>query len=254
MVRGLDRFKEHFEQFADRYVLIGGTACSLAMEEVGLEFRATRDIDIVLSVEALDSNFVQAFWEFVGNGRYKIQEKSTGRKQFYRFRAPEDDSYPVMLELFSRVPDALSISNDSHLTAIPMDEEVSSLSAILLDDDYYKFIHAGKQEIDGLPVVGPTYLIPLKAKAWLDLVKRREAGDTVDQKDTNKHKNDVFRLYRIIDPSLSIGLSRSIEEDLRRFFDQMEESQRVDLKNLGLRNTTLDEVLGNLRSIYGLAD
>lgn len=44
MVRGLNRFKAHFESFSDRYVLIGGTACSLAMEEVGLEFRATRDL------------------------------------------------------------------------------------------------------------------------------------------------------------------------------------------------------------------
>jgi hypothetical protein len=29
MVRGLDRFKAPFEPFADRYVLIGGTACSV---------------------------------------------------------------------------------------------------------------------------------------------------------------------------------------------------------------------------------
>lgn len=254
MVRGLDQFKAHFEPFADRYVLIGGTACSLAMEEAGLEFRATRDLDIVLYVEALDGNFVQAFWEFIRNGKYQIQEKSTGEKQFYRFKTPEDDSYPVMLELFSRLPDALTISDDSHLTPIPMDEEVSSLSAILLDDDYYEFIHAGKQEIDGLPVVGPTFLIPLKAKAWLDLTKRREAGEAVDQKDINKHKNDVFRLFRIVDPELSISLPGSIEKDLRQFIDEMEAGQSVDLKNLGLRSTGLDEVLGNLRSIYGLGD
>jgi hypothetical protein len=224
------------------------------MEEVGLEFRATKDLDIVLCVEALDKDFVEAFWDFIRKGKYQIQEKSTGQKQFYRFKTPEDSSYPVMLELFSRKPDALAIGDDSHLTPIPMDEEVSSLSAILLNDDYYHFIHAGKQEIDGLPVVGPTYLIPLKAKAWLDLTKRREAGEAIDQKDINKHKNDVFRLYQIIDPSLSIKLPGSIEENLREFFDKMKEVQSVDLKNLGLRNTTLDEVLGNLRSIYGIGN
>lgn len=254
MVRGLDRFKAHFEPFADRYVLIGGTACSLAMEDVGLEFRATKDLDIVLCVEALDADFVKAFWEFIRKGKYRIQEKSTGKKQFYRFMNPEDDSCPVMLELFSRVPDALTIGDDSHLTPIPMDEEVSSLSAILLDEDYYEFIHAGKQEIDGLPVVGPTHLIPLKARAWLDLMKRREAGETIDGKDIKKHKNDVFRLYRIIDPSQSISLPGSIEEDLRRFFDEMEKDQNMDLKSLGLRSRSLDEILGDLRSIYGLGD
>ena len=43
MVRGIERFKAHFAPFADRYVLIGGTACSLVMEDVGLEFRAVSD-------------------------------------------------------------------------------------------------------------------------------------------------------------------------------------------------------------------
>lgn len=254
MVRGLNRFKAHFEAFSDRYVLIGGTACSLAMEDVGLEFRATKDLDIVLCIEALDGAFVQAFWEFIRKGNYRIQEKSTGKKQFYRFKAPEDDSYPVMLELFSRKPDALTISDDSHLTPIPMDEEVSNLSAILLDNDYYTFIHAGKEEIAGLSVVGPTYLIPLKAKAWLDLTNRREAGETVDQKDINKHKNDVFRLYRIVDPQKSIQLPDSIRDDVRHFLARMEAETTVDLKVLGLRNIRLDEVLGSLKGIYGLGD
>ena len=44
MVRGLERFREHFADFVDRYLIIGGTACDLALTEAGLEFRATRDI------------------------------------------------------------------------------------------------------------------------------------------------------------------------------------------------------------------
>jgi hypothetical protein len=42
-----------------------------------------------------------------------------------------------MLELFSRTPDALHLSDEAHLTPIPVDEGQSSLSAILLDDGYY---------------------------------------------------------------------------------------------------------------------
>jgi len=133
-----------------------------------------------------------------------------------------------------------------------MDEEVSSLSAILLDKDYYAFIHAGKQETDGLPVLGPAYLIPLKARAWLDLKKRREAGDAIDEKDIKKHKNDVFRLYQIVDPGQSIGLPASIKKDLRQFFDEIESEQGVDLKSLGLRSRSLSEVLADLRLIYGV--
>ena len=48
MVRGLDVFREHFTGHADQFVLIGGTAATLAMEEAVLEFRATKDLDIVL--------------------------------------------------------------------------------------------------------------------------------------------------------------------------------------------------------------
>ena len=45
MVAGLERFKEHFVKYADRYVLIGGTASSLVMAEVGADFRSTKDLD-----------------------------------------------------------------------------------------------------------------------------------------------------------------------------------------------------------------
>jgi hypothetical protein len=48
MVRRLGIFQERFAAYADQYVLIGGTAASLTMEEAGLEFRATKDLDIVL--------------------------------------------------------------------------------------------------------------------------------------------------------------------------------------------------------------
>ena len=32
MVKGLEKFKEHFSEFNDQYILIGGTACSMALE------------------------------------------------------------------------------------------------------------------------------------------------------------------------------------------------------------------------------
>src|SRR5271155_3631513 len=55
VVKGLDVFQNHFARYADQYVLIGGTAATLAMEEVGHEFRATKDLDIALHIEALNS-------------------------------------------------------------------------------------------------------------------------------------------------------------------------------------------------------
>ncbi len=76
MVRGLDVFREHFAGHADQFVLIGGTAATLAMQEAGLEFRATRDLDIVLPIEALSPTFGEVFWSFVEAGGYEIRQAS----------------------------------------------------------------------------------------------------------------------------------------------------------------------------------
>ena len=57
MVHGIDKFKAEFSQFSDQYVLIGGTACSLILEERNSEFRSTKDLDIVLVIEALKEDF-----------------------------------------------------------------------------------------------------------------------------------------------------------------------------------------------------
>lgn len=59
-----------------------------------------------------------------------------------------------MLELFSRVPDGLSFVPPGHLTPIPIDEQISSLSAILLNDDYYQFVLAGRKSKHGMPSWG----------------------------------------------------------------------------------------------------
>lgn len=251
MVRGLERFRDHFLDFTGHYVLIGGTACFLSMDQAGLGFRATKDLDIVLCIEALDAAFVNAFWDFVRMGRYQNQQKSTGRKLFYRFDTPGNDSFPVMLELFSKVPDALQLKVESHLTPIPMGEAASSLSAILLDDDYYRFIMGGKLTLNGLSLVGPERLIPLKARAWLDMVTRRGQGESVDERDIRKHRNDVFRLFQVLSPGGAFELPEVVHGDLQRFIQAMA-VEEIHLKSLGLRNTTLEEVLSQIRNIYGL--
>ena len=169
MVKGLDLFKKHFASFQQNYSLIGGVACMLAFEKAGLAFRATRDLDIVVFVEALDRRFATAFWDFIKQGNYESRQRSTGKKLFYRFHNPSHSSYPDIIELFSRASAKVFHREGSHLTPIPITEEISSLSAILLNDDYYQFIHDGKMAIDGISIINPAHIIPLKAKAYLDL-------------------------------------------------------------------------------------
>jgi hypothetical protein len=208
-----------------------------------------KDLDIVLNVEALNPSFVRAFWEFVGAGKYQVQQSAIGKRRYYRFLKPEDDEYPFMLELFARKPDMLDLAEGAYLTPIPVDEDVSSLSAILLDDAYYGFLHSGKRIIEDIPIVGPEHLIPLKARAWLDLTRRKGAGEAIDAKSMAKHKNDVFRLYRVIDPAFKADIPKDIRADRGAFLEAMG-SEPVDLKNLGIKGLGLDAILGELRRLY----
>lgn len=252
MVVGLPRFKEQFENFTDHYILIGGAACTLAMESFGLTFRATRDLDIVLCVEALDVEFAGVFWDFIRDGGYQAREKATGERQFYRFREPTDTSYPAMLELFSRPPDFLTPAAGSHLTPIPFAGEISSLSAILMDDAYYEFLQSGKRVVDGVRIAGAEQLIPLKACAWLDLNERRRNAGQGDSRDIKKHRNDVLRLSAIVDRDLMSFVPETVKKDLNAFLAAIGE-ESIDLGALGLRGQTLASVMRKLQEVYELA-
>ena len=150
MVRGLDIFKKYFEKYPGNYVIIGGTACDIIIDEAGFVPRATKDIDIILVVEALSSEFVKQFWQFIKDGNYAAQEKSNDERQYYRFRKPEKTDFPYQIELFSRTPDVIVLEGAAHLTPIPVDDDLSSLSAILLNDDYYNYMIENSQVEDGL--------------------------------------------------------------------------------------------------------
>ena len=63
------KFKERFQGFENQYVIIGGTACDLIMENEELPFRATKDVDIVLIVESITAEFGKEYEDIRGNLR-----------------------------------------------------------------------------------------------------------------------------------------------------------------------------------------
>lgn len=250
MVKGLRLFREHFAELGGQYVLIGGTAAALAMADAGLEFRATKDLDIVLHIEALTPTFGSAFWNFVEEGRYEVRQASdTGKPVLYRFQQPASSGFPAMLELFCRAPEGIYLAEGAHLTPIPFEEAVASLSAILLDDEYYAFIINGRRNIDGLPWIGAEQLIPLKAYAWLDLNARKTAGEKVDSRDIRKHGNDVIRLSQLLTPDTQVALVPRIAAHLDRFLVGLIADGTHDPKELRI-DLSLVEVADRLRRTY----
>lgn len=249
MVHGLEKFKEYFGDYTRQYVFIGGTACDILLAELGASFRATKDLDMVLIMEALDASFGETFWQFIEDGGYEHRGKGTGENQFYRFTDPKDKTFPKMIELFSKLPNEFELRFDRGLTPIHMDESIVSLSAILLNNDYYDLLVKGRRTVDGFSLIELETVILFKMKAWLDLRERKEAGEDVDTKNIRKHKNDVFRLLANVSPTSRIESSRDIQNDVIQFIAQIKED-KPDLKNFGIRGTILNEMLEILGDIF----
>ncbi|MEO8614822.1 MAG: hypothetical protein ABI600_06760 [Luteolibacter sp.] len=225
MIKGLDTFRERFRDFPGSLVLIGGAACDDWFTRQGLEFRATKDLDIVLLLEAVNPDFVAAMRKFIDDGGYEIRQRNEGGDPIlYRFAKPADARFPAMLEIFSRVPDGILLRDDQGIVPIPANEEVHSLSAILVDDAYYALIREHSEDRDGIAFATATALIPLKAHAWLDLTKRLAQGEPIDFKNIAKHRADVFRLAGTLPGTAGPELSQTIRDDVARFIAAFPES------------------------------
>jgi len=71
MVIGLEVLREAFKGYEDCYTIIGGTACDILMSRQNLDFRATKDIDMILLIENRFEEFGTVLWKFVKDGAYK---------------------------------------------------------------------------------------------------------------------------------------------------------------------------------------
>lgn len=252
MVNGLETFRDYFKAHTDKFLLIGGTATDIALSQFRLPFRATKDLDIVLITEALNAEFGKMFWNFIQFGQYELFQTSTGEKKFWRFTKPKNKSCPYMLELFSRLPTTLIDPPKGTLIPIPFSDEVSSLSAILLNTNYYSFIRSNVEIIDGLPILKAEGLIPMKAKAYIDLLARRKEGTHINSDDINKHKKDVFRLWQLLTPDQKVETDPEIIQDMSEFFLSIAEEE-IDIEQLlGIRDVSKEQVVKQLKRIYGL--
>ena len=256
MVRGLDTFKKYFEAFPENYVIIGGTACDVIIEDAGFIPRATKDIDIILIVEALTTDFVKQFWQFIQDGKYERKEKSEDGRQYYRFMKPEDTTFPFQVELFSRTPDTIDLEENAHLTPIPVDDDLSSLSAILLDDDYYQFMIEHSVEEDGLHLANTEALICLKAKAFLEITERIANGSPEDKKQLKKHKADVFRLAVMMKEDALHELPGAIKDQLQSFMNIVAEElpDKAIYKAMGLGTVEVENIYERLLTTFQLKD
>ena len=247
MVTGLETFRNYFGGDEDKYVLIGGAACDICFAADSSEFRATKDLDIVLIVEALTPEFGRKLWAFIDEGDYNNKAMTDGKPRFFRFAEPQNPDFPKMIELFARTdfePPAGSV-----LTPIHVDDEISSLSAILLNEDYYRILLEGRQVVNELSVLRPEYLILFKAKAYLDLKAKRDSGEEIHSSEYKKHKKDVLRIIVELAVERPSDLPATVQQDIRSFIDSLT-SEPFDVNTLINYGVSTEDVIERLTRAY----
>lgn len=244
----LNVFRLHFEGYEDHYVLIGGTATMLLLSEARLNSRSTKDLDIVLSIEALTREFVNHFWKFVNEGGYECYKKKNGTKCFYRFQKPTSENFPFMLELLTDSSiDYDGLNQVVH--PLVLDDEIISLSAILLNQEYYQFLMNNKVKLNGIMVVNEKAIIPLKICAFLDLTKKKSNGESVGSDTINKHKYDVYRLTQLLTRTPLNNVPNIIKDEVRLFCSEINDDSNL-FSQLSLVIDDIETIKSILLNVY----
>lgn len=246
MVYGLETFKRWFEGYEGRFVIIGGTACNLIYSTYGAPERATQDIDLVILVEAFDAAFYERFLEFLKAGGYSSTER-LGRSMLYRFVDPVETDFPRQLELLSRRPEFLE-GLETRLGRFKTIDGSESLSAILLDSDYYDLLEEGIVTIEGLPVLSLLHLPVFKIHAWMNLSSEKDAGLAIQSDDMNKHRRDILKLCALIEPGSRLALVDDVRSEVESFVSKRPWDEKL-MRSLRL-GMSADDMAALIRAVY----
>lgn len=250
MIQGIEKFKTFFSGFEKDYVIIGGLATAMVMNDLGFVFRATKDIDLV--VIATDNEaFLKRILQFIHEADYKTKQRTNSdtKHNLFRFCDSKDKSYPEQLELFAIHHVDSSIVTDQHIIPIETPEFYDYLSAILLDRDYYNLLMEHTTNIDDLHVATAEVLIPLKIHAHLNLVNGEHHYD-------DKHIKDIVRLCTVLDGEEKVQLAGMPSQDFNIFlpiFQKLDEERiRNILKSSQIVGVTKEDLISLLESTYGV--
>lgn len=79
MIQGITNFTEYFKDNSDDYVVIGGLATAMIMNDLGFIARATKDIDLVV-ISKNNEDFLKKLLNFVDIAGYKTKQRTNIEK------------------------------------------------------------------------------------------------------------------------------------------------------------------------------
>lgn len=248
---GFDHFCNYLTGLENLYVIIGGGAASILMEDEGLEFRATKDVDLVVLSRSDELN--TRILSYVNDGGYKTKEATEGSPRYYRFREPTKKDCPALIEVFARNELNLDLQDGQYIIPIH-DDAVERLSAILLDDEYFEIIQRNLvTSQSGIPLINALANICLKACAHRELFDRKAGGDkNVDEKSIQKHLKDIWRIAVILTGDEEITLTGQPLKDLTSAIGKLDQLPDGQFKQVMEKTPELkkESVMTALKKVF----
>jgi hypothetical protein len=241
----IDQLRKQLTGFESFCVIIGGTACAILFEEINLEFRSTKDIDLVLIVEAMDQSAFVRIWRFLEDGGYLERKMTPGQVKRYRFSTPTQQDYPKIVELFTTIQ--IPHHDNLPIGIIQAPDDLFNLSAILLNQEVYEYIRDQSAIHDGIRIAEAPELIVLKAVAYCDNKKRKALGENVKEEDIKKHVKDIVRLSEIVDPNQRVILPNGILSDsITEIINYLRTIQTINIDGRDIANCDIIRVITTL--------
>lgn len=221
---GLSHFQEFCKDLDEHYVVVGGFATIMLLDsQLEGHGKATYDIDLVLLTTS-SNEISERIKQYVTEGKYDIQKGKKDQYQYYRFVNPKIQNFAKEIELFASNENDLELDEGQRIIPIDPEEGLYSLSAIMLDHEYFEMIKRNVDNTIGVaPCTNTQATIMLKMSAFYDL---QERGD----KKWKKHRRDILKLTLLLTGEERIEMIGRMNKDFESFITHLEEE--VDSKTL----------------------
>lgn len=249
---GFEHFCTYLQGLEQHCVIIGGGAATILMSDDGLEFRSTKDVDLLIISRSDELN--SRICSYLKNNDYKTREATQNAPRYYRFSNPTSRECPRIIEVFAGNELNLDLADGQHIIPISNTHTTERLSAILLDDEYFelikqnRFISAG-----GVPIINAIANICLKARAHRDLHERRERGDTsIDRRDIQKHLSDIWRLAINLKDSDAVAIDGQPLKDIEAAIRKLEALPKDQFKQVMANNPgmSFEAIMATLKKTF----